>query len=307
MKVLTLTLLSISICPLVTAQTIDDGIMLTSKSVQAGHIFTHDQWDEYWEGSVKRVNGNIGRITTDTNASWGAFGLTDRITLFGVVPHVATRPSQGVLQGQRGVQDLMLGGKYSLFERGNGGGQLFRAIVAGSGTFPLSDYNPDFAPLSIGAQSRRMTGRITANFQTSLGVYATGSSSYTVRTNVTLDRPYYYTDDQFFMTNTVEMPDVADYTVSLGLLKYDLNTNVSLTQQSTRGGGDIRRQDMPFLSNRVNFSRVAVMGMYPVPKMRALAFYLSTSRIVEGRNVGRSTSYAVGLLYSRAASGRLIR
>ena len=37
-------------------------------------------------------------------------------------------------------------------------------------------------------------------------------------------------------------------------MKSGLNTAFSLSQQQTLGGGDIRRQDMPFVSNRMNFS-----------------------------------------------------
>jgi hypothetical protein len=46
------------------AQTIDDGIMMDKHNLLTGALFTHETWDEYWEGTLKRVNGNIGTITT---------------------------------------------------------------------------------------------------------------------------------------------------------------------------------------------------------------------------------------------------
>jgi hypothetical protein len=49
------------------------------------------------------------------------------------------------------------------------------------------------------------------------------------------------------------------------------------------------------------------MAMYPVPMLRTLSFYLSGGYTVSGRNVGQSTAFAAGLLYSRAARRRLIR
>jgi hypothetical protein len=171
----------------------------------------------------------------------------------------------------------------------------------------LSSYTPDFAPLSIGTQSQRLTPRLTLNYQTDTGIYLNGTTSYTRRADVTLDRPYYFTDNQFFLTNKVEMPNVADYTVSVGYLKHDLNAFVGYTQQTTEGGGDIRRQDMPFVSNRVNFSRVSAMAMYPIPKINAIAFQFEVGRIVDGRNVGQSTTFMFALLYSHAAQRRLIR
>ncbi|HUR35745.1 MAG TPA: transporter [Vicinamibacterales bacterium] len=289
------------------AQTIDDGIMMASRSLQAGTIYTHDSWNQYWEGTLKRANGNIGTVTTQTSTWSAAFGLGDRITLFASVPHVWTRPSAGVLKGQRGFQDLMLGGKYAVVEHSPAGRGLIRAMVALSGTLPVTDYTPDFAPMSIGSQSRRLSGRLTVNYQSGAGVYVNASTAYTRRSEVTLDRPYYYTDGQLFFTDEVEMPDVVDYTISAGYLKHDLNTNVSWSVQETEGGGDIRRQDMPFVSNRVNFSKLGAMAMYPVPRLRVLSFYLSVAHTVDGRNVGQSTTYAAGLLYSRASRGRLIR
>ena len=44
---------------------------------------------------------------------------------------------------------------------------------------------------------------------------------------------------------------------------------LSFAQQRTQGGGDIRRQDMPFVSNRMDFSKLGGMVMYPIPKLTA--------------------------------------
>ena len=55
-------------------------------------------------------------------------------------------------------------------------------------------------------------------------------------------------------------------------------TTVSFSQQRTLGGGDIRRQDMPFVSNRMNFSKVGAMAMYPIPKLAHLEFQVAVAR-----------------------------
>lgn len=307
MRTFGLLAVAISLCAPAAAQTIEDGILMTAHSLQAGGTYSRDSWDEYWEGTLKRVNGNIGTITTES-VTWAAtYGVTDRITLVASTPYVWTAPSQGVLQGQHGLQDLTIGGKYSFLERSSDRRGALRAIVALSGAWPLSDYTPDFAPLSIGAQSRRLTGRLTLNYQMARGLYVNGSTSYTRRADVTLDRPYYYTDGHLFFSDTVPMPGVADFIVSFGYLKHDLNANLAFSRQITNGGADIRRQDMPFVSNRTNVSRLGGMAMYPVPKLRTVAFYVSGGYTVSGRNVGQSGTFAGGLLYSHASHGRLIR
>ena len=181
------------------------------------------------------------------------------------------------------------------------------AIAAASGAFPLTNYVFDFAPMSIGTHNRRISGRLTPNYQTDPGLYVSGTTAFTKRDGLTLDRPYYYTDGQLFFTDHVDMPSVANDSVSVGYLKHDLNTNVSYSRQRTLGGGDIRRQDMPVVSNRVNLSRVSAMAMHPVPWVHALSAYGSVARTLDGRNVGKSTTIALGVLYSYASHGSLIR
>ena len=286
------------------AQTIDDGIMMGKGELFAGNLYTHDSWDEYWEGALKRDNGNIGTLTTRTNNWFGNYGVTDRLNVIATLPYVWTRASQGVLHGMQGVQDITLAGKYSLLERPSTTIGSLRAIGVVSAGIPLTNYTPDFQPLSIGSGSQRVAARFTFNVQTNPGWYVNGSTAYTWRGHVTLDRPYYYTNNQFYTTDEVSMPRVFDYVVSGGYLKHGLMATVAFSQQRTQGGGDIRRQDMPFVSNRMNYSRVGAMAMYPIPKLRDLAFQFAYGYTIDGRNVGQATTYTTGFLYRFHFLGR---
>jgi hypothetical protein len=307
MKRLSLLVLLSALAAPLHAQTIDDGIMMGVHSLQAGNFYTRDTWDQYWEGTLKRTNGNIGTITTQTDTWSAVYGVTDRLSVMGSVPRVWTNPSAGVLAGQRGMQDITLAGKFSFYEHSSEKYGRLRAIAAVSGSFPISDYTPDFAPLSIGTQSQRISPRLTLYYRANVGVYLNGTTSYTRRADVTIDRPYFFTDDQITFSNQVPMPNVSDYTVSVGYLKHELNANVSYSEQTTQGGGDTRRQDMPFVSNRQNFSRVGAMAMYTLPKIKDIAVQFEVAHILDGRNVGQSTSYTFGVLYCRAYRGRLTR
>jgi hypothetical protein len=286
------------------AQTIDDGIMMSKGALFAGDLFTHDSWDQYWEGALKRNNGNIGQLTTRTNSWFGNYGLSDRLNIIGTVPYVWTQASQGVLHGMQGVQDITLAGKYRLLERPSSKVGLVRAIAVVSAALPVTDYTPDFYPLSIGSASKRVSGRFTVNLQSDPGWYVNGSMGHTWRGAVTLDRPYYYTDGQFFMTDEVAMPRVFDYVLSGGYLKRGLMVTGAFSQQRTQGGGDIRRQDMPFVSNRMNLSRVSGMVLYPIPKLRDLSFQFSYAHTIDGRNVGQVTTITTGLVYRFHFLGR---
>jgi hypothetical protein len=279
------------------AQTIDDGIMLDKRTLFAGFVYSHDSWDQYWEGTLERTNGNIGTVTTQTGTWFGNYGITNRLNFIGSVPLVWTSASQGVLHSMKGVQDLTLAAKYSFLETPFTKYGSLRAIAVVSGAIPLTDYTPDFMPLSIGSASKRISGRFTMNYQSEPGWFLNGTGAYTWRGHVTLDRPYYYTDGHLYLTNEVSMPDVFDYVVSAGYLKHGLVTDVHFWQQRTQGGGDIRRQDMPFVSNRMNFSRVGVMVMHPIPKLRGVCFQFAYDYTIDGRNVGQSSTFTTGLMY----------
>src|SRR5262245_47935423 len=96
------------------AQTIDDGIMMGQRSLFAGDLFSHDSWDLYWEGALKRDNENIGTLTTQSNLLFGNYGVTDRLNVIAAAPYVWTSASQGVLSPMEGFQDITLAAKYSL-------------------------------------------------------------------------------------------------------------------------------------------------------------------------------------------------
>lgn len=294
--------LALSLSTPLGAQTIDDGIMMPRHSVFTGTVYSHESWSEYWEGALKRDNGNIGTLTTQTNSWYVDYGLTNRLNVIASIPYVWTHASQGVLHDMNGLQDLTLAAKLRLFEASSRVGAL-QGILVASGAVPLTDYIADFQPLSIGNQSRRFSGRFTLNARAASGFYVDASTAYTIRAEVKLDRPYYFTDGQLFLTDLVDMPEVFDYLLGAGYLKNGFNARFSFTQQRTLGGGDIRRQDAPFISNRMNVAKVGGMVMYPIPKLRDLAVQGAYAYVVDGRNVGQATSFGAALLYTIHLSG----
>jgi hypothetical protein len=282
------------------AQTVEDGIFMPKKALCTGFSYTHDSWDTYWEGTLKRTNGNIGTITTETVGWMGTYGITGRLNAIVMLPYVWTSASQGVLQSQSGFQDLGVALKFRLLETPFTSAGSLRVIVVVSAGTPASDYTPDFLPLSIGLGSSRFGTRGTLHFHSDSGVFVTGTGAYTWRGNVTLDRPAYYTDGELHMSDEVAMPDVIDYAVTAGYTKGRWYIPVSFAQQITLGGGDIRRQDMPFVSNEMNLSKLDGMVRYTVPRLHGLSVYASAAYVVSGRNVGQATTFSSGFLYTFA-------
>ncbi len=282
----------------VRAQTIDDGVMMPRGSLCTGFLYGHDSWTDYWEGTLKRDNGNIGKLTTQ-NLTWmGSYGIVGRLNVIAEVPFVWTNASQGVLHSMSGMQDMTLAAKYRLLESAFTSAGSLRAIAVVAGSAPLSNYTPDFQPLSIGLHSKQVSGRMTLDFEAERGWFLLGTAAYTWRGNVTLDRPAYFTDNQLFLTDQVAMADVFDYTIRAGYVRRGLQIPVSFSEQRTLGGGDIRRQDMPFVSNRMDFSKLDAFVMYSLPPAQRLAVRVMASYTLSGRNVGQSTTLSAGLLYT---------
>jgi hypothetical protein len=163
---------------------------------------------------------------------------------------------------------------------------------------PTSDYTPDFLPMSIGLHSKSLTARAAAHLQDRTGWFFDGFAERMWRSNVTLDRSSYYTDGQWIESNEVAMPDVAEYRGTLGWQRGAWCVPVGFTFQRTLGGGDIRRQDMPFVSNRMNFTAAHAEVMYFLPGLSGLRLDLGAAHVLSGRNVGQSTTIMTGLTYA---------
>ena len=61
------------------AQAVDDGLMMPRKTLSTGVMYAHDSWSQYWEGTLKRRNGNIGTVTTQSLSLVAGYGITERL------------------------------------------------------------------------------------------------------------------------------------------------------------------------------------------------------------------------------------
>ena len=279
------------------AQVPTDGLMMPANSLCTGFMYQHDSWTNYWEGSRKRDNGNIGKFTSQNVMWYGVYGVTPRLNVMASLPYIMNKTSAGTLMPMSGVQDLMVSGKYKLMTTETAYGKFSTFAVASFST-PLSNYTPDFLPLSIGLHTTNVGGRLNFNYTTKWDVYVNASGGYTWRSNTFLDRPAYYTDGHYYSTNEVQMPNVLDYKLDIGYHKGSIQVEASYMQMNTQGGGDIRRQDMPFASNRMNAQRIGGLVMYYLPFIKNVGVRGMVNYTLHGRNVGQTTTYMAGILYT---------
>lgn len=278
------------------AQTPVDGIFMEKNQVCAALLYGHDSWDEYWEGSLLRSNGNIGTVTTQNVQAMVAVGvLSSDFNVIVALPYVWTNASKGTLAGQNGFQDFGIWAKYRAYSKPLGKGTL-NLIAEGGLSTPVSDYNRDILPLSIGLGSRTASLRGMLNYYIDKGPYVNLHWGYTWRDDVEIDRTYYWSDGPHY-TNEVVMPHVIDYAATLGFLNSHIKGELTYAQMITQGGSNIRRQDMPFAGNRFIAGRASALVQYYLTKPKGLSIIANVGQTVSGLNVGKSLSYGGGLAY----------
>lgn len=276
------------------AQTEIDADMMAKKLFCVGPMYSYSSWTHYWEGTLKRDNENLGRVSTRMYSLMGNYGLTNDINLLFNLPYVETKASAGTLKGMKGWQDLSLFLKWRALKIPLGLGRLQAIGVLGYST-PVSNYMADYLPLSIGLQSNNLTGRVMADYQ-SHQLFVTASAAYIYRSNITIDRNSYYTTEMH-LTNKVEMPDMTDYNLRAGFRNKYIVAEAVIDKMTTLGGFDITRNNMPFPSNRMNMTTAGANFRY-IPKcIPALNFNAGVDYTIAGRNVGQSFMVYGGAFY----------
>ncbi len=271
------------------AQMPHDAIYMNKKLGCGALIYSNSSWTNYWENQLFRDNPNIGRLTTESAMAMLAYGITKKLNVIAAVPYVRTNASQGNLMGQQGLQDASLWLKAKGY---SAHGLTLHGVLGVSA--PVSNYVPDFMPMSIGIGSKAFVTRGIISYDLPKHIYLNSSIAYQMRSKVQADRDGYLAGDRFYNTSEVAVPDAFDAAVRVGYLKKDNQLELFAEHFSCVGGDHIRRNDMPFMTNDMTMTSVGVYGKY---QPKNIGVNARVAYVVDGRNVGQSLSLSVGLLY----------
>lgn len=273
------------------AQMPHDAIYMPKNTICIATSYSQNSWKQYWENTQKRENLNMGNISTQSVMTFAAIGIKNNFNIIAGLPYIWTKTSVGNLMGQKGIQDLSIWAKYKIIE--NKGLSIHASI---GGSIPISNYIPDFLPLSIGLQTKTATARIIANYMNKSGMYVTAHASYVFRSNIYVDRDAYQANNKVYNTNEVRVPNATDVSARLGWMKNQsrIQTELFIERFSCVGGDNIRRNDMPFPSNNMQMTSA---GFYSKFQPKNLGINLRVAKVLKGLNVGQSTSYSIGILY----------
>ena len=274
----------------VLAQMPNDAIYMAKNTACLAVSYNHSSWDKYWENNLLRENLNIGTHTTQSAMAMLAVGVTKNLNVIIGMPYVWTQASAGNLKWQNGIQDASGWLKYRFV---NVSGFSLHAIAGAN--LPIGNYIPDFMPMSIGMQCKTATARLLASYRNApTGLYATASASYIFRSKVKIDRDSYQADGKLYNTNMVSVPNAYDMSARIGYLKKAIQAEGFIEYGACDGGDNIRRNDMPFPTNNMKSTAV---GIYAKFQPKNLGVNARAGKVIDGNNVGKSTSFMVGVLY----------
>jgi len=291
---LLITVVTLGISLPATCQTDLDAIMMGKGQLCIGPMYSYSSWKNYWEGTLKRDNLNLGTVSTQAISLMGAYGVSDKLNVLFGAPYIKTKASAGTMKGMSGVQDLNLFIKWMPIEKNIGPG-TFSLYTIGGISIPLTNYTPDFLPLSIGVRSKTASARLMLDYEWN-NLFATVSGTYVARDNITLDRNSYYTD-HLILSDEVEMPDASNFNFRAGYRSQKLIAEAVVNKWTTLGGFDITRNNMPFPSNRMNATTAGINVKYVVTNDHALSIVAGGNTTIAGRNVGQSTTYYGSIFY----------
>lgn len=276
------------------AQTDLDAIMMSKNQFCTGLMYGSGSWNKYWEGTNYRENLNLGTVSSNNVTVMGNYGLKDNLNILFSAPYIANKASAGVLHPISGLQDFSTWVKWMPIEKDLKAGTISAYFMVGA-SVPMTDYIVDYLPLTIGLKSNTLSGRFMLDYQIG-SLFITGSETYTIRGNSTLERNSYFTTHQI-ISNQVAMPAVNNLNLRLGYRSYWLIAEAVLNDSKTLGGFDITKNNMPFPSNRMNATTAGVNFKYEIQKVAGLSLVGGANHVIKGRNVGQSTNYYGGLFY----------
>jgi hypothetical protein len=277
------------------AQTEADAIMMMKNNFCSGIVYQKSTWNEYWEGTYKRDNANLGTVSTQMLGVMGNYGISNRLNVLFNLPYVQTKASAGQLRGMKGLQDFSLWIKWLPLQKELGKGTLSTFLIGGY-ALPASNYTPDFLPMSIGLGSKTASLRGMVDYQWG-NWFGTASATYMRRNNITIDRPAYFTTEMHY-SNEVAMPDAAQFGLRAGYRSARLIAEALLYNFNTLGGFDISKNNMPFPSNKMNSTTAGLNLKYEFKKLKGLSLISGGNHTIAGRNVGQSTAWYSGVFYA---------
>ncbi len=248
---------AVFIATLATAQTPADVVMMKNGEFCGGLFYRYGAWSKYWQGEELISNGNVGTLRIHQASAGFVIGLGSRVNFYASLPYIATNPTQGQVQGDRGIQDAGLHVKVKALETELGEGRLLLLASLGAG-IPASNYIPEHV-FAIGQGCTYGIGRVISGYESDMGMFGRVTGGFHLRGNSQINRISYFTNEHF-QSDEVDMPHAWDVQLATGFATENNTIRIEAESQifKTLGGFDVRYWDAMFPSNERNWVSVGI-------------------------------------------------
>lgn len=302
MKIFTTVSLGMLLCSCfsVSAQTPSDAQMMKKREACIAVIYEHGSFDQYWEGPTLRSNETIATVNRMSVGPMIAVGILDQLNFYVSVPYVkteSTEPNGGQLHGAKGLQDLSIALKYRALNQEIGKGKL-SALLATGFAMPVSNYLSDYRPYSIGNGTNELSVRGMLQYKFDMGLYVRGMAGQYFRGQTEVERDYYYNNGSYY-TTWMDVPNAFESSAVVGFWFFENSLKVEANYYKLRStsGDDIRKYNAPQPTNKVIFDQVGATVQYFTTKVKGLGVLAYYNQMLDGRNMGKMTSFGVGATY----------
>ncbi len=275
---------------LVLAQSPVSGFMKKNNEGSAVLSYSYENYDKVFLVPQEVDGVPVFNEVTNTSISlYGEYGITDNLNVVFNVPYIksegqasqATLDNLGFENTREGIQDLSLYIKYNIHSFNFEKSQLNFIGSIGLVT-PLSDYEANEglqSIIAIGNQASSFNALAIAMFKTNSGFFTTGQLGYSFKDS---GAPH-------ALLSEVKMGYAAS--------KFYVDGYVA-NQLSEKDGTDILNEGFTgyFPSTRVNYTRVGLNIFAPL--FQGIGIAAGANTYVAGRNLGKSTGFYGGLVYS---------
>lgn len=278
----------------VTAQGLIDGFFNKKGEANLSLSYSYSTYDSFYVGKTK-VEGvpAHNEITQDIFNFYANYGITDRLTAIVNLPYISSNgkgnpdPINGTTE-QKDIQDLSVALKYNLHnETLKHGTMTYFAALGGS--MPLG-YEPT-GILSIGNGAPTLDAKLGMHYKNNGGFFGTVALGYTVRGEA--DNNFNLGDGSDF-----DAPNSVNTLIKVGYSASIIYLDAWFDSQSTsKKGIDIGGPGFfgNFPETKVDYARVG--GNVYVPIASNFGINAGVGTIVDGRNIGKGTTYTGGVVF----------
>jgi len=280
-----------------TAQSPSDALMMQKNELCIAAMGQQDTWNQYWEGTLLRTNGNIGTLTRQAFIPMLGYGITPKLTAIAMLPYIRTQASGGQMAGASGFQDIGLFVKYKWIDLANQPVSYQSFATLGWGA-PASSYLADYMPFSLGMGCQEISIRSIHKIEYKDNIYTRLGFAYIHRFEATAERNFYYTDKAVY-TEIMDVPSVVQAECSVGgwLFRHRLQAEFTTQLHRSLSGDDIRRQNAPQPTNKMEMLQMGGRLRYYAGSQKNLSLIFEHFGTLQGRNAGKSAIFNAGITW----------